>query len=121
MSGRKGMKKLQPDQHSGRARMWRVMRRRMVFSLDDLVIPLDGVNSNNAVKFIKNLTIHGIVRFDRWSGKRGKPGCCKVFRLIHNPGPVQPTICPTCKQPITTKVCAPVPPGEQPLQTGGAA
>ena len=107
MSGKKGMLRSHPNQNTGRARMWRVMRRRLVFSIDDLVIPLDGVNTSNAIKFVKNLTNHGIVRFDRWSGKEGQPGCCKVFRLIHNPGPVQPTVCPTCKQPVTVKDCKP--------------
>lgn len=105
MSGKKGQLRSEPDQNSGRTRMWRIIRRRLVFTIDDLVIPLDGVKTSNALKFVKNLTVHGIVRFDRWSGKQGKPGCCKVFRLINNPGPLQPTVCPTCKQPITAKVC----------------
>lgn len=105
MSGKKGMLTQKPDQNSGRARMWRIMRRRLVFTMNDLVIPLDGVNTSNAVKFVQNLTRHGIVRFDRWSGKPGRPGSCKVFRLVHNPGPVQPTICPTCRKSVTALSC----------------
>jgi hypothetical protein len=85
--------------------MWKIIRRRMVFTLDDLIIPLDGVNSNNALKFVQNLCRHGIVRFDRWSGKEGQRGSCKVYRLVNNTGPQQPTQCPTCKQPVTTKQC----------------
>ncbi len=103
MSGKPGMKHT-PNQNSGRARMWKVIRRRMVFTLDDIVIPLDGVNSNNAVKFVQNLVRHGIVRFDRWNGTEGQRGSCKVYRLINNT-PQQPTHCPTCKQPITAKQC----------------
>jgi len=105
MSGKKGMVQLQPDINTGRARMWRIMRRRLVFTINDLVIPLDGVMTSNAAKYIQNLVRHGIVRLDRWSGKQGSLGCCKVFRLIHNPGPLQPTVCLTCNQPITAKVC----------------
>jgi hypothetical protein len=105
MSGKKGMLTTAPDQKSGRARMWKIMRRRLVFTLDDIVIPLDGVNTNNALKFVQNLTRHGIVRFDRWSGTQSKPGSCKIYRLVKNTGPVQPTICPTCKQSVTAKLC----------------
>lgn len=105
MSGKKGMVQANPDQNTGRARMWRVMRRRLVFTIDNLVIPLDGVTTANALKFVKNLTRHGIVRLDRWSGKEGQKGSRKVFRLVHNPGPIQPTICPTCKQSIAAKIC----------------
>lgn len=96
-------------ENTGRSRMWKVMRRRLVFTLDDIVIPLDGVSSNNTVKFLSNLTRHGIVRFDRWSGTQGRPGCCKIYRLVINTGPVPPNICPTCKRPITVKECG----GEQ--------
>lgn len=105
MSGKQGMKRLEPNRNSGRARIWKIIRRRMVFTLDDLVIPLDGVNTNNALKFVQNLVRHGIVRFDRWRGTQGKPGCCKVFRLVNNTGPLQPMTCPNCKQPVTAKHC----------------
>lgn len=105
MSGKKGMRRGEPDQHSHRARMWRVMRRRQVFTVDDLVIPLDGVTTTNALKFIQNLVRHGIVRFEQWRGKEGQRGSSKVFRLVHNPGPVQPTTCPTCKQPLAARNC----------------
>jgi hypothetical protein len=76
-----------------------------LFTLDDVVIPLDGVNSNNALKFIKNLIRHGIVRVDCWRGKQGQRGSCQVYRLIQNTGPQQPMQCPACKQPITAKTC----------------
>jgi hypothetical protein len=105
MSGKPGMKRPVPNRDSGRARMWKIIRRRMVFSLDDLVIPLDGVNTNNALKFVHNLCRHGIVRFDRWNGTQGTLGCCKVYRLINNTGPLQPMQCPTCKQSVTAKQC----------------
>jgi len=104
MSGKKGMSR-QPRENTGRARMWKIMRRRLVFALDDIVIPLDGVKTNNAMKFLKNLTTHGIVRFDRWSGTQGKPGSCKVYRLIQNTGPTPPITCQTCKRPVTSKQC----------------
>jgi hypothetical protein len=105
MSGKKGMIRKEPDPYSGRARMWRIMRRRQVFSIDDLVIPLDGVTTSNSLKFIQNLVRHGIVKLDGWNGTPGKRGSCKVFRLINNTGPIQPTQCPTCKQPISAKTC----------------
>jgi len=105
MSGKKGMLRIKTDQNSGRSRMWRIMRRRLVFTIDDLVIPLDGVTSANAWKFVANLMRHGIVKFDRWSGKSGMPGCCKVYRLVYNPGPAQPVICPTCKKSLTATSC----------------
>lgn len=105
MSGKKGMRRKAPDQNSGRARMWRIIRRRVLFTLDDLVIPLDGVNEGNAQKFILNLVRHGIVKLDGWRGKQGRPGSRKVFRLIDNTGPVQPVQCPNCNQPITAKTC----------------
>jgi hypothetical protein len=85
--------------------MWRVMRRRRVFSIDNLVIPLDGVQASNANRFINSLVRHGIVKFDSWSGKPGRPGSCKVFRLIRDLGPEQPLICPTCKKSLVTMVC----------------
>lgn len=105
MSGKQGMKRVEPDQNSARARMWRVIRRRGLFTLDDIVIPLDGVHENNALKFVQNLVRHGIVKLDGWRGKRGQRGSCKVYRLVNNSGPIQPTQCPTCTQPITAKIC----------------
>ncbi len=116
---KKGMRRSEPDYSSGRARMWRIMRRRLVFSVDDLVIPLDGVTTCNALKFIQNLVRHGIVRFDRWSGNSGQRGSCKVFRLIYNPGPERPTICPTCKQPVIAKVCGLPSTEDTRMQVGG--
>lgn len=105
MSGKKGMRRKEPDPKSCRARMWRIIRRRLVFTLNELVIPLDGVTISNANKFVQNLVCHGIVKLDRWCGKSGQFGSCKVFRLVQNLGPVQPTECPTCKRRITDKVC----------------
>jgi len=105
MSGKPGMKRIATDQNCGRARMWRVIRRRVLFTLDDIVIPLDGVNSNNALKFVQNLVRHGFAKVDGWRGQVGLRGSCKVYRLIDNSGPVQPTHCPRCNQPLTAKTC----------------
>lgn len=105
MSGKSGMKIRETSQDTGRARMWRIIRRRMVFTLDDIVIPLDGVTQVNAWKFISNLLNHGFIRFDRWNGKQGQRGSCKVYRLAYNPGPHLPTTCPNCNKSITARTC----------------
>ena len=105
MSGKRGRLRSEPDMASGRARIWRIMRRRLAFTVDELVIPLEGVTVTNALKYIQNLTRHGFIRFDRWSGKAGRPGSRKVFRLVRNTGPVPPTQCPTCGRSVTARSC----------------
>lgn len=107
MSGVKGMYRKTPDSRSLRGRIWRVMRRRVIFCIDDLVIPIEGANVSNTRKFIANLERHGIVRMERWNGKEGQPGSFKIYRLIRNTGPDQPTVCPVCKRPVTAKECTP--------------
>jgi len=94
----------EPDHNCARARMWRVIRRRIVFTSIDIIVPLDGVTYNSAKNFIWDLSRHGILRFERWSRKPGQPGY-KVFRLIQNVGPVYPSICPNCGQPVQSRAC----------------
>ena len=105
MSGKKGMKPRTLNPRSARGRMWQVMRRRLVFTVDDIVVPLEGVKLTNVERFILHLRIHGFIRIDRWSGTPGQRGSRKIYRLVRNPGPDQPAKCPACGRSLTARKC----------------
>jgi len=89
MSGKKGMKR-GANLRCARGRLWQVMRRRRVFTVDEIVIPLAGVTVSNAQTFLAALIRDGYVRVERWSGDRGARGCRKVYRLVRDVGPEYP-------------------------------
>lgn len=109
MAGRKG----QPHtilKRTIRQQLWQTMRiKRRDFTMPDLMITVPGATGTNVEKFVRRLSVHGIIReMGHYVG--GRPGEFKRFRLGIDTGPTLPNECPNCGKRMTAAVCV----GEQP-------
>lgn len=106
MAGKKGMYRKKPDVKAIRRMIWRSMRVMRTFTLSGLVVTVPGATYDNVLKFVSILRQHGILtKVGRYTG--GRIGEQQQYHLVKNFGPIYPTTCEKCGQPLSAKVCDP--------------
>ncbi len=105
MAGKRGMNR-SAKTDSLRQNLWRSMRILKTFTISGLVVTTPGVTYKNVAKYLLWLHRHGIV--SKIGGyKSGRAGDQQQYVLVKNSGPVYPTICDKCGQPLSVKICDP--------------
>jgi hypothetical protein len=112
---------IRKDRRTVQTRMWQVMRRRRVFGVDDVLIPLEDVSATAARKFVRQLEIHGLIRFVHWHGRPGVLGSYRVYRIVKDTGPDAPTMCPACGKTLKVAECLPATVEEEQAAVEGLA
>lgn len=104
MAGKKGQ--FHPITHRTiRQQLWQAIRiKRGEFTMPDLMITTPGATETNVKKFVKRLSVHGIIR-EIGHYVSGQPGHFKRFRLRMDTGPIPPSTCPNCKKRMTAAIC----------------
>lgn len=106
MAGKRGMKTRAAVLDSIRSNVWRAMRIHKTFTIPDLQRATPGATEANIQKFLLGLRRHGIIT-KIGAFRSGRPGEFQQYHLAKNSGPVYPTICDRCGQPLSAKICDP--------------
>jgi hypothetical protein len=106
MAGKKGMYHKKPDAKAVRRMIWRSMRVMRTFTLAGLAVTVPGATYGNVRKFVHGMHRHGVVT--KIGGYvSGRAGDQQQYHLVKNSGPVYPTVCEKCGQPLSAKICDP--------------